>query len=105
LRAAFVAAGRSPARARRELCLSLSDALFWFQLDRDFLDLPGEREGQFIGKVDGRPDIHADVQALAQRELYRYRACLALEIRGDSGLSNAGPISERSHQAVTTQRA
>src|SRR5215470_11821057 len=43
------------------------------QLERDFLDLPGEPEGRVVGEVDGRPDVLADVEAFADRQGRRDR--------------------------------
>ena len=43
------------------------------QIDGHLLDLPGEAERQLVGKVYGRPQVSADVQTLAERELVRHR--------------------------------
>jgi hypothetical protein len=40
----------------------------WFlQLDRHLLDPAGELERQLIGEIDGRADIHADVESFVGR--------------------------------------
>src|SRR5215831_3690393 len=43
------------------------------QLERDFLDLARERERRLVCEVDGRPDVLADVEALADRQGRRNR--------------------------------
>src|SRR5262245_48534371 len=44
-----------------------------FQLERHLLDRARERERQRVREVHGRAAIHADVEALADRELERDR--------------------------------
>src|SRR5215475_5817220 len=49
----------------------LPDGVLRLELDRDLVDRAREPERRLVGEVDGRADVHADVESLAERDLVR----------------------------------